>query len=135
MCDSALRRHATPDGVRNLLAFTKALLRRGTEKDSLLTRTFGQFRIDSRSRTVIIANKIVAMSGNEFDVLWLLASQAGRVAVMFPMIATVDEFRAARDMVDVECAWARRRGRERPGGWNGSACRMRRAAWTTIRSR
>jgi two-component system OmpR family response regulator/two-component system response regulator RstA len=62
-----------------LLARIKALLRRGTEKDGLRTRTFGQFRIDSQSRTVTIANKIVAMSVNEFDVLWLLASQAGKV--------------------------------------------------------
>ena len=33
---------------------------------------------------------------------------------MFPMIATVDEFRAARELVDVECDWARRRGRPLP---------------------
>ena len=45
----------------------------------------------------------------------LLTAAAGReLRVMFPMIATVDEFRAARDLVDVECAWARRRGRELP---------------------
>jgi phosphotransferase system enzyme I (PtsP) len=45
----------------------------------------------------------------------LLAAAAGReLRVMFPMIATVDEFRAARDLVDVECAWAQRRGRTLP---------------------
>ena len=45
----------------------------------------------------------------------LLAAAAGReLRVMFPMIATVDEFRAARELVDVECNWARRRGRELP---------------------
>jgi phosphotransferase system enzyme I (PtsP) len=45
----------------------------------------------------------------------LLSAAAGReLRVMFPMIATVDEFRAARELVDVECAWARRRGRELP---------------------
>jgi phosphotransferase system enzyme I (PtsP) len=33
---------------------------------------------------------------------------------MFPMIATVDEFRAARELVDVEREWARRRGRPLP---------------------
>jgi phosphotransferase system enzyme I (PtsP) len=33
---------------------------------------------------------------------------------MFPMIATVDEFRAARELVEVECDWARRRGRPLP---------------------
>lgn len=45
----------------------------------------------------------------------LLSAAAGReLRVMFPMIATVDEFRAARELVDVECEWARRRGRELP---------------------
>lgn len=45
----------------------------------------------------------------------LLAAASGReLRVMFPMIATVDEFRAARDLVDAECAWARRRGRTLP---------------------
>ncbi|HRO32857.1 MAG TPA: phosphoenolpyruvate--protein phosphotransferase [Brevundimonas sp.] len=45
----------------------------------------------------------------------LLAAAAGReLRVMFPMIATVDEFRAARELVDIECEWARRRGRPLP---------------------
>ena len=45
----------------------------------------------------------------------LLTAAAGReLRVMFPMVATVDEFRAARELVDVECAWARRRGRALP---------------------
>lgn len=45
----------------------------------------------------------------------LLTAAAGReLRVMFPMIATVDEFRAARELVDAECAWARRRGRALP---------------------
>jgi len=45
----------------------------------------------------------------------LLAAGADReLRVMFPMIATVDEFRAARELVEVECEWARRRGRPLP---------------------
>ncbi len=45
----------------------------------------------------------------------LLAAAHGReLRVMFPLIATVDEFRAARDLVDVECEWALRRGRPLP---------------------
>jgi len=45
----------------------------------------------------------------------LLAAGAGReLRVMFPMIATVDEFRAGRELVDIECEWARRRGRALP---------------------
>jgi phosphotransferase system enzyme I (PtsP) len=43
-----------------------------------------------------------------------VAGAARELRVMFPMIATVDEFRAARELVDIECAWARRRGRALP---------------------
>lgn len=68
-----------PIKPRLLLARIKALLRRGTEQESSRTRTFGQFRIDAHSRTVSVAHKTIAMSVNEFDVLWLLASQAGKV--------------------------------------------------------
>ncbi|MFJ6025196.1 phosphoenolpyruvate--protein phosphotransferase [Brevundimonas sp. NPDC092305] len=45
----------------------------------------------------------------------LLGAAAGReLRVMFPMIATVDEFRQARELMDKECDWARRRGRTLP---------------------
>ena len=45
----------------------------------------------------------------------LLAAAHGReLRVMFPLIATVDEYRQAREMVDVEMDWARRRGRPLP---------------------
>lgn len=45
----------------------------------------------------------------------LLAAAHGReLRVMFPLIATVDEFRAAREKVDMEVEWARRRGRPLP---------------------
>ncbi|HEY2753899.1 phosphoenolpyruvate--protein phosphotransferase, partial [Phenylobacterium sp.] len=45
----------------------------------------------------------------------LIAASRGRpLRVMFPLVANVDEFRAARAMVDVELAWAERRGRKAP---------------------
>jgi phosphotransferase system enzyme I (PtsP) len=45
----------------------------------------------------------------------LIAAARGReLRVMFPLVATVDEFRAARAMVDHELAWAVRRGRPAP---------------------
>ena len=45
----------------------------------------------------------------------LLSAAAGReLRVMFPMIATVDEFRAARALMDAECEWAERRGKTLP---------------------
>ena len=45
----------------------------------------------------------------------LIAAAAGReLHIMFPLIATVDEFRAARAFVDTEISWAVRRGRAAP---------------------
>ena len=45
----------------------------------------------------------------------LISAARGReLRVMFPLIASVDEFRAARAMVDHEVAWAHRRGRPAP---------------------
>ncbi len=45
----------------------------------------------------------------------LIAASRGRpLRIMFPLVANVDEFRAARAMVDVEMAWAERRGRKPP---------------------
>jgi phosphotransferase system enzyme I (PtsP) len=45
----------------------------------------------------------------------LIAAARGRpLRIMFPLISSVDEFRAARAWVDVEVAWAQRRGRAPP---------------------
>jgi phosphotransferase system enzyme I (PtsP) len=45
----------------------------------------------------------------------LITAAGGRaLRVMFPLVANVDEFRAARALVDVEVAWAQRRGRKTP---------------------
>jgi phosphotransferase system enzyme I (PtsP) len=45
----------------------------------------------------------------------LIAASKGReLRVMFPLVATVEEFRRARAFVDLEVAWAKRRGRLAP---------------------
>ena len=45
----------------------------------------------------------------------LISAARGRdMRIMFPLIASVDEFRAARALVDEEVAWALRRGRPEP---------------------
>ncbi len=44
--------------------------------------------------------------------LWAAEQRALRL--MFPLVASVDEFRAARGLVDQELAWAERRGRPTP---------------------
>ena len=40
---------------------------------------FGSLKIDATSKTVTLNDNIVKISSNEFDVLWLLASNAGKV--------------------------------------------------------
>jgi len=42
------------------------------------------------------------------------AAKGRPLRIMFPLVANVDEFRAARAMVDHEVAWAQRRGRPAP---------------------
>jgi len=44
----------------------------------------------------------------------ITAARGRELKIMFPMVASVDEFRAAREVVDLECAWAKRRGRPLP---------------------
>ena len=52
----------------------------------------------------------------------LIAATRGReLRVMFPLIASVEEFRAARALVDQEIAWAERRGRPAPSACCASA--------------
>jgi phosphotransferase system enzyme I (PtsP) len=44
----------------------------------------------------------------------IAAAPARELRIMFPLVASVDEFRFARDLVDDEVAWAERRGRPAP---------------------
>jgi phosphotransferase system enzyme I (PtsP) len=45
----------------------------------------------------------------------LIAAAKGReLRIMFPLVTSVDEFRAARALVDTEIAWSQRRGRPSP---------------------
>lgn len=70
---------AKPVKPRIMLARVKALLRRevSTVKDKKYS--VGSFFIDAISKTVSVDNVIIPISSNEFDVLWLLSSQAGTV--------------------------------------------------------
>jgi phosphotransferase system enzyme I (PtsP) len=44
----------------------------------------------------------------------IIAARGRELRIMFPMVASIDEFRQAREWVDVEMAWAKRRGRALP---------------------
>ncbi|MCL4149132.1 UNVERIFIED_CONTAM: hypothetical protein GTU68_043201 [Idotea baltica] len=69
-----------PVRLRALLARIQSLLRREVAEDGKLPALeFGNARIDSVTRTATIDDKEIKLSSNEFDLLWLLASQPGVV--------------------------------------------------------
>ena len=69
-----------PVKPRLLLARVKALLRRDTiEAPVATTLLFGQLKIVEGTKAVFLNGEPVSITSNEFEVLWLLASQAGKV--------------------------------------------------------
>jgi two-component system OmpR family response regulator/two-component system response regulator RstA len=73
-----------PVRPRVLLARIKALLRReAAEPVETVTQDgqlqFGQLKILRDAKSVFYRNELIPVTANEFDVLWVLASQAGKV--------------------------------------------------------
>ncbi|PKM05040.1 MAG: DNA-binding response regulator [Gammaproteobacteria bacterium HGW-Gammaproteobacteria-6] len=67
-----------------LLARIRALLRRTVESDNATDKpvsrlTFGALVIDHSRREAWLSNERIDLTGAEFDLLWLLASNAGRI--------------------------------------------------------
>lgn len=82
---------AKPIKPRVLLARIKALLRRNIEDvdNRENQRHFGEFSIDSKSRTASLAGELIPVSSHEFTVLWYLAERAGDVVSREKLISTV----------------------------------------------
>ncbi|RAS26316.1 MULTISPECIES: response regulator transcription factor [unclassified Pseudomonas] len=69
-----------PVRPRLLLARIQALLRRSESPDNKRhDLAFGSLRIDNRLREAWLDAQQIDLTGAEFDLLWLLASNAGRV--------------------------------------------------------
>lgn len=69
-----------PAEPRVLLARARALLRRGEASDNSPTElTFGQLSICRKSYHISLAGQRVILTTQEFDLLWLLACNAGQV--------------------------------------------------------
>jgi DNA-binding response OmpR family regulator len=74
-----------PMEPRVLLARMRSLLRRYRNPATLSTSqttvslSFGGLQIDVCNRTVILNDQLIELSTSEFDLLWLLANQAGKV--------------------------------------------------------
>ncbi|MFK8082123.1 MAG: response regulator [Granulosicoccus sp.] len=66
-----------PVRPKALLARLQTLLRRDTASLSCLT--FGALRVDADNRSVSMSDQVLQLSSNEFDLIWLLASNAGEV--------------------------------------------------------
>ncbi|MEQ1517068.1 MAG: response regulator [Usitatibacteraceae bacterium] len=74
---------AKPVQPRVLLAHIKAILRRSAtrteQENSIESLQFGQLHISKVSRDVRIGSESIELTTAEFDLLWLLATNAGRV--------------------------------------------------------
>lgn len=68
-----------PVRPRLLLARINALLRRSEAPERQQALAFGPLHIDQRLREARLGGQLVELTGAEFDLLWLLASNAGRV--------------------------------------------------------
>lgn len=69
-----------PVKPRVLLARVKALLRRDQIEVPLVTTLiFGQLKITEANKAVSLDGESINITSNEFEVLWLLASNAGKV--------------------------------------------------------
>lgn len=66
-----------PIRPKALLARLQTLLRR--DEVSANAYSFGEFSIDANNRSANLHQKVLQLSSNEFDLLWLLASNAGVV--------------------------------------------------------
>ncbi|MEH6687160.1 MAG: response regulator transcription factor [Halopseudomonas sabulinigri] len=65
-----------------LLARIRALLRRSVEPEAngaTPRLNFGNLLIDNDRREAWLSNNLIELTGAEFDLLWLLASNAGRI--------------------------------------------------------
>ncbi|MEM0515993.1 response regulator [Pseudoalteromonas sp. YIC-827] len=69
-----------PAEPRVLLARITALLRRTQEQDKVVQSvSFGELKIDKNSRIVTLKGDEITLTSHEFELLWLLASNAGEV--------------------------------------------------------
>jgi two-component system OmpR family response regulator/two-component system response regulator RstA len=73
---------AKPVEPRKLLARVRALLRRGSSRNTAASAdqlTFGQFSINQGTRTAKLGSQYLDLTTAEFDLLWMLASHAGSI--------------------------------------------------------
>ena len=103
-----------------LLAHVKAVLRRSQrpvdETDGLRTVEAGDLRIDPAAHQVLVAGRGVELAPREFDLLYALASEAGRVVSTEHLLARVwgAEYQGEPQVVYVHIRWLRQKLEEAP---------------------
>jgi DNA-binding response OmpR family regulator len=70
-----------------LLARIKALLRRASDEELKQQLVFGALVLNATAKTVTVHQQAVGLNDNEFDVLWLLALQAGTVVSRIDLVS------------------------------------------------
>ncbi|TMV70672.1 response regulator, partial [Thioclava sp. BHET1] len=79
-----------PFGTQELLARLRGLLRdHSTAKDAGAVLQIGDLTIDAANRQATLAAAPLKLTPKEFDLLWLLASQAGRLLTHGTILRTI----------------------------------------------
>ena len=106
-----------PFSVRELLARIKAVLRRGITRDTNHSDTYlyggGGLRLDPNSRMVFIGQTTLELTRLEFDILYLLLSNIGRVLTRERMLELAWGYDYTGDTRAVDSAIKRLRGKLR----------------------
>ncbi len=98
---------AKPFRLAELLARTRALLRRGAQDPS----PGGRVRIDAEARMAFLDDEVVPLSAKEFDLLRVLVREAGRVVPREQLMREVwdAESGAKTKTLDMHVSWLRRK--------------------------
>jgi len=68
------------------------ILENNTHNDESIKVTLGKFIIDEQARSVVLDDKIINISTNEFDLLWILAQRAGQVVARSELMVLLRGF-------------------------------------------
>jgi len=100
-----------PYSADQLDARIRAVLRRTQSGDVVGPITVGGLMLDPASRRVTLDGETVELSRKEFELLWHLARQAGRVVSKRELLADVwqQPYGGADKTVDVHLSWLRRK--------------------------
>jgi two-component system, OmpR family, KDP operon response regulator KdpE len=78
-----------PFGVGELLARLRAALRRNTQSQGENTFNIGNLKVDLLSRLVTVGGQVVQLTPNEYDILRVLVTHAGKVLTHHQLLREV----------------------------------------------